>query len=189
MARKTKTDPTTEKPAHNIEEAAVAAERSRRGDVMAARESKGFKKVRSVTLPQFKFENRRDGPNREHPSTPLYLMPAEPYYIGREIEGAKSKMEPPTILRCIDMETGEEGELLLDTVLLRILDEEYPDHDYLGRGFEFIRNAWRGDDAGGYYTFTVSEVEVPVSLASAAAKAKADTAPRSAKPAGKKSGK
>lgn len=188
MATKSRKPRNSTPPNHNMDEAGAAFE--------AAKRNPRFERTRTITLPQFKFDNARTGPNAHRDSSPLYLAVTCAAYEGKEIPG--STMGPATIANGINLETGEPGLLLLDTVLLSRLEETYPDGEYVGKAFEIVRNAWREPKPGaGYYTFALWEIAIPEELVEPVAREvraagnpqkapKAASAPRGAAPVGKK---
>ena len=105
---------------------------------------KTFRKLKSVTRNLFKLSN-----NKEY-----YFKIQEPIFLGKKI-GDK---DPAHLANVIDLETGEEGQIILGAVLVGILNENYPDDAYVSRCFEIVKFR---DAASAYNTYNVSEVADP----------------------------
>lgn len=98
--------------------------------------------AKHVTLPLFKWEDNK----------PRYLKITSPIFIGKEIQekGAAKKKEPAHLMNVVDLETGEEGQVIVATVLRGILSEEYPGDAYVGKGFAITQRKIPGKDYNGY---------------------------------------
>lgn len=70
----------------------------------------------------------------------------------------KEKMEPATICQVTNLETGERQTLVCNAVLVSTLDEQYPDDDYIGRGFRIVKHAKAKGKR--YHTFSIDEIKV-----------------------------
>lgn len=71
-----------------------------------------------------------------------------------EREGQKK--EPPYLARVINLETGEEMDIIVNAVLKSTLDDEFPDNGYVGKSFEIVRHSIAGRD---YKTYDVTEID------------------------------
>jgi hypothetical protein len=81
-------------------------------------------------------------------------------HVGSEQRAPKKgeqQMEPATVMPVTDLETGELGMVIVNTVLQGILSEKYPDDSYVGKSFEIIKHAKR--DGKRYHNFSVFEIE------------------------------
>lgn len=109
-----------------------------------------FKKVRAVTLQLFKWKN---GVER-------YFKLTSPMFLGKElaVKDGKEAQKPVTLINCIDMETGEEGQFIVGSVLESTLseDEEYAGNKYIGKCFAITQLR---DASKAYNTYTVIEIE------------------------------
>ena len=76
-------------------------------------------------------------------------------FTGKEVKGDK-KMEPAELFNAIDLETGEEVQVIVGAVLKGILNEEYPDSGYVGKSFAMVQHNAQGKK---YKTYTVIEIE------------------------------
>lgn len=79
-----------------------------------------------------------------------------------------AKKEPPTLLPVINLETGETQEIIVGSVLKDLLDDEYPNAKYVGKGFQIAVKEQKDAKAGGgrrYNTYDVAEIELPAKKA------------------------
>ena len=110
-----------------------------------------FKISRRVTLPLFKIAA----------GTTLYIKCLAPMFIGKEVSNAKGstekKKEPATLMNVINLETGEEGQIICGAVLKGIFTDEYADDGYVGLSFMIEMHKVPGKDYNGY---TVTEIEL-----------------------------
>ncbi len=102
------------------------------------------KKLKSVTRTLFKLAN-----NREY-----YFKIQSPIHVGKKI-GDK---DPARLADVVDLETGEEGQIILGAVLVGIMEESYPGEQYVGRCFEIVKFR---DAASAYNTYNVAEIADP----------------------------
>lgn len=122
-----------------------------------------FKKIKNVTLPLKKMAE----------NVPVYVKITSAMFSGKQID---DKKEAATLVNVVDLETGEECQIIVATVLKGILNDEYPNDSYVGKGFELIMHkVYDKTDPNKlkYNKFTVAEVEVD------------DTTPAAAEPAPK----
>jgi hypothetical protein len=82
-----------------------------------------FARVRTITQAVLKLK----------PGTPRFFYFCAPMFQGKKID---DKKEAATLIRSVDMETGEEGVLILSTIMKKELIENYPGDTYAGKGFE-----------------------------------------------------
>lgn len=105
-----------------------------------------FKVLRQVTLPTFKLKKGRE----------YFLKFETAMELGKEIKN--STMGRATVMRAVDLETGELGIVLCPTILRNELAEQYPGDAYIGRCFSVVlykvpEKRWTG--------VTLSEVSDP----------------------------
>lgn len=117
-----------------------------------------FKKVRQVTLPVLKLDSKE----------PRYLHFIGPMHLGEAVKAGEGKkqMEPATVAHCLDMTTGEEGQLICSAMLASQIRREYPDDSYVGRGFELTSTKVPDKK---YNIVSITEVESPDNVVAAAA--------------------
>lgn len=110
-----------------------------------------FKVKRNVTLPVFKFQI----------DEPAYLKITGAMFKGKEMKGTgeKAKMEPATLANGVDLETGEEVQIIFGTALASILHEDYANDSYVGLGFRITKHAKK--EGKNYYSYSVAEIELP----------------------------
>lgn len=91
---------------------------------------------------------------------PVYVKATAPMFVGKEIkgEGDKAKMEPAIILPVINLQTGEEMQMIANKVMQANLDEVYPNAGYVGKGFEVTKHEKR--DGKRYNDFSLFEIEI-----------------------------
>lgn len=109
-----------------------------------------FKRAKLVTLPLLKPQL----------DVPFYVRIEAPVFLGKEIkgDGVNAKMEPAHIANCTNLETGEMCQIIIPTVLLSILTEEYENESYVGKSFELVKLPKPSGKR--YHGFTVAEIEV-----------------------------
>lgn len=103
-----------------------------------------FKKVKNVTLPLIKLENK----------TAYYLRFDGAMHQGKTVD---DKKEPPIMAEVTNMETGEQGQIIMGQVLRENLNEVYPGDGYVGKIFEIVKTAPEG--ARKYSLWNIAEVE------------------------------
>lgn len=122
-----------------------------------------FTKVRNVTRPVLKLATK----------TAYYLRFDGAMALGKIVD---DKKEPPMLADVTNMETGEEGMMILGAVLRDNLNEAYPGDAYVGKIFEIVKTAPEG--ARKYALWSVAEVSAQAD----------DAAPADSKPAKAKKG-
>ena len=110
-----------------------------------------FKKVRSVTLQLFKWKN----------DVERYYKLTSPMFKGQELaaKDGKAAQEPVTLINCIDLETGEEGQFICGSVMVDTFnrDESYINEQYVGKCFAITQ---KRDSSKTYNTYNIIEIEV-----------------------------
>lgn len=127
-----------------------------------------FKKLKSITLPLFKFENEK----------PLYVRFEGKIFEADPIKSHDGKTpatnkKPPHLAHVVNLETGEEGQIILGTVLLENLNKHYSEGAYVGRSFEIVKHPQEGGRAYCLYSLTEIEVDGKEEPAKPASKRKA----------------
>lgn len=61
-----------------------------------------------------------------------YFLIQTPIHTGKKIDDAK---EPAKLCQAIDLETGELGLLICPTVMVKEMNEQYPNDSYVGKCF------------------------------------------------------
>jgi hypothetical protein len=106
---------------------------------------------RKLTIPPLKFEIDK----------PVYVLVTGPMHVGRKLKGSgqKSKMEPATLCNVVDMQTGEQFQLICATMIRGIFEDNYPNHSYVGNAFQIIKHNKR--EGKSYYDYSMDEVLLP----------------------------
>jgi hypothetical protein len=108
-----------------------------------------FRRVKQITRPVLKLM----------PENPVYVKITAEIHTGNSAAKAGSdgqQMKPAQIANIINLETGEEMQLIFPAVLERIMLDQYPGGEYVGQSFEIVKHAPR--DGKRYSTFDVCEV-------------------------------
>ena len=74
---------------------------------------------------------------------------------GAQKAGDGKDMEPARVCNCDNLETGEQCQIIVNTVLESTLQRNFPDDSYVGCGFEIIQHKTPGKR---YKTYTVNEL-------------------------------
>jgi len=103
-----------------------------------------------ITLPLLKFVI----------DEPIFVKFVDPMFVGKEIKGGgdKAKMEPATLANVVNLETGEQCQIILATVLKSILSENYADDAYVGCGFQITKG--KKGSGKSYNPYSVAELEL-----------------------------
>lgn len=116
------------------------------------------KAVRRVTRPVMKMEEGKA----------VFFRAVGAFYEGREIKptsGTDAQMKPATLIDVIDLETGEEAQIVAGAVLASNLREAYPNDTYKGRCFQVTKLPKAKGKR--YFNFDVVEIEDPAAPAAA----------------------
>jgi hypothetical protein len=107
----------------------------------------GFRVARNVTLPLSKWKNEQ----------PKFLLIESAIFQGKEIaqKDGQPEEKPADLLNCIDLETGEQAQIIVGTVLKGTLQDEYPDNAYVGKYFSITQLR---DPGKKYNTYSVQEL-------------------------------
>ena len=93
---------------------------------------------------------------------PRFVKMTSKMFIGKELKKQKEdakKKEPATLIEVIDLETGEEAQIIANAVLKSVLDEFYPQDAYVGKSFQLTKHSKQeGKD---YFPVAVEEIEEP----------------------------
>lgn len=109
-----------------------------------------FKVKRNITLPLIK-------PSID---VPVYIKVTNAVFVGKAIQkaGDGKDMEPAKLVNCINLETGEEAQIIVPSVLNGIFEDEYPDASYVDKGFQITKHAKASGKR--YHAFSVAELEL-----------------------------
>lgn len=113
-----------------------------------------FKKKKVLTRPVLKFIE----------GTPNYVKLVGPMHLGKDIKEKKGsdekKKDPATLIDCINLMTGEEAQIIASAVIKSVLEDNYPEHSYVGLCFEMTKQARQPGKA--YNPVHIEEIEEPV---------------------------
>lgn len=114
-----------------------------------------------VTMPLLKLKQNE----------PVYVKFLDKTFIGKELKNEPKtdangkpsiRKEPPVMAHIINLETGEQADIMLGKVLQGILDDDYPKDAYVGKCFMIeLKEQKRGRSGGNYNTYSVAEIEDP----------------------------
>lgn len=109
-----------------------------------------FKVKKNITLPLIKPQL----------DVPVYVKVTSAVFEGKKIEGTgdKAKMEPAHLFNCINLETGEEAQMIAPAVLMGIFTDEYENDAYVGKGFRIIKHPKASGKR--YHAFSVAELDL-----------------------------
>lgn len=114
------------------------------------------KAIRRVTRPVLKLEEDK----------PVFVRAMSALYEGREIKpapGNEAQMKPATLLDVVNLETGEEAQIVTGAVLASNLREGYPGDAYKGKCFQITKLPKQKGKR--YFGFDLIEIEDPVAPA------------------------
>lgn len=91
--------------------------------------------------------------------SPLHIKMDGPMYIGKQQKGRgeKAKMEPATLADVTNLETGEEGQIILGAAVKSIFEENYPGDGYVGKKFRITKLEKAADKQ--YFPYNVVELK------------------------------
>lgn len=123
-----------------------------------------FKVKKRLTLPLFKLV---EGVARYVKITDkMHLGKEQPAVVDKDGKEVKAKKEAATLVPCINLEDGVEGQIILSAVVKSILTDEYPNHGYVNKCFAITK---QGRAVGkSYNQFEVQEIEDPTGEAAPA---------------------
>lgn len=92
---------------------------------------------------------------------PVYVKIVGAMHAGKQIKGTgdKQSMEPATLCDVVNLESGEEMQLIVSTLVKSILDDNYPGDTYVGKGFQITKHNKR--EGKRYFDYSVDEVSLP----------------------------
>lgn len=98
----------------------------------------------------------------------IYIKPTEPMFQAKPQKNIKedddASKKPPTLMHCVDLQTGELCQIIPGSILADIFNDDYPNQTYVGRGFKIVVGEQKAVQGGGgkrYNQYTVSEIKLP----------------------------
>lgn len=130
-------------------EEAVATAATAIDTAVAAVES-AFKIKKNITLPLMKPQI----------DVPVFIQVSSEMFVGKAVKkaGGGKDMEPATLVNCVNLETGEESQIIVPAVLKGIFEDEYPKSAYVGLGFRIVKHKQASGKK--YHNFSVAELEL-----------------------------
>lgn len=102
-----------------------------------------FKRTKAVAVPLFKLA----------PDQPRYFLVDGAIFTGKKID---DKKEAAMLMPVTDLETGEQGQIIVGAVLKELVYEQYPAGEYVGKKFEVCLRK-RADKK--YNTYDLYEIQ------------------------------
>lgn len=102
-----------------------------------------FKRTKNIAVSLFKLV----------PDKACYFLVDGAMFIGKKVD---EKKDAATLLAVTDLTTGEQGQIIIGTVLKALLEETYPANSYVGKKLEIVlrKNADKK-----YNNYNVYEIE------------------------------
>jgi hypothetical protein len=120
--------------------------------------AKKFKTKKVLTRPTISLKSE---------GAECYVKIVSAMHVGREMKSdekddAGKKREPATILEVINLETGEEAQVIAAAMIRSTLEEEYPGESYVGKCFYIANRGKQESKAGNRFNrLYVEEIEEP----------------------------
>lgn len=113
-----------------------------------------FKTKKLLTIPNLKLiENQ-----------PVHIRITSAMFVGKEIKSRRNaapttQREPATLVNAVNLDTGEECQVILSAIPKSTLTEGYPDDTYVGKCFRLTKLPRK--EGKEYNGFKVEEIEDP----------------------------
>lgn len=113
--------------------------------------------IKRVTMPTLKLM----------PNIPAYVKIIDPIFQAKEQklkEGEKEKdrKKAPMLFNVINLETGENMQLVAGAVVQSEITESYPKDSYVNKCFMIVKGKKKDLTGGrGYFTYEIAEIEEP----------------------------
>jgi hypothetical protein len=100
-----------------------------------------------------------------------YVRIEGPMFTGKTIKlrrgaAAETPREPATLINVVNLETGEQAQMIVNAVVKSVLTEEYPNDTYVGKCFAIAKQARQPGKQ--YDPFKIEEIEDPATSAESA---------------------
>ena len=105
-----------------------------------------FTRTKTIAMPLFKLAADQA----------RYFLADGPMFLGKQID---DKKEAATLMPVTDLETGEQGQIIIGLVLKELLNEQYPDNGYVGNRFEICLRKRADKKYNTYDLFEVGDEE------------------------------
>jgi len=113
----------------------------------AAFDPSNVKVVKAVTLPILKKADDQ----------PIFVTITSPIILGKQMAAKEGEaaQEPAHLCNVINLETGEEMQMIANTVLRGSLDETYPKESYVNKSFKIVQMKVPGKRYKNYSMFEI----------------------------------
>lgn len=112
------------------------------------------KVIKHVTLPTLKLVE----------GTPVYVKILDPIFEGKtqlSKDPKEAPKRPPQIFNVVNLESGEQMQMVAGTVVQREILDNYPDDKYVKKCFMIVKGKKKGSGDRGYFTYSIAEIEDP----------------------------
>ena len=107
-----------------------------------------FKKIKAVNRGLLKFS----------PNKPIYIKAESAMVQSEKHPKDKSDKTPPVLMDIVDLQTGEEAQIICGEVVKSELEKHYPNNEFIGKCFEITQHE---PEAGKQYRkYSIVEIEV-----------------------------
>lgn len=87
----------------------------------------------------------------------VYFKITGELYVGKLQKDAKEGEKPADLVRAINLETGEEGDIMVPAVLKSVLEKEFENASYVGCSFSMTKK--EKPEGKRYYQYEIDELE------------------------------
>ena len=88
---------------------------------------------------------------------PVYVMLKEPMEQGKKIETESEKGRPPaTVAKIVNLATGEDMTMVIPAVVKGVLEDNYPNDEYVNKYFAIVKKPMRAGKR--YFDYIVKEL-------------------------------
>jgi hypothetical protein len=101
------------------------------------------------------------------PDTPVYVKILDAIFQGKqpklkEGEKKEDQKQAPWLFNVVNLETGENMQLVAAAVIRSEIVDNYPDEKYVNKCFMIIKGKKKDLSGGrGYFTYEIAEIEEP----------------------------
>ena len=112
-----------------------------------------FTVIKHVTMPTLKLM----------PDVPVFVKILEKIFEGKTqpAKGDDPVKKAPWIFNVINLETGENCQMVAGTVVQREIQDTYPEHAYVEKCFVITKGKKKGSGDRGYFTYSIAEIAEP----------------------------
>jgi hypothetical protein len=78
-------------------------------------------------------------------------------FEGKPIKGKEEAKKPAELVNGVDLDTGEEVQMIIPAVVKSVLSEEYPADAYVGKAFAITKGEKK--DGKAYFPYSIDEID------------------------------